>query len=414
MKILFVTQVLPNDNGSGTQRRAAQHLRALATLGDVTAVLHDAASSDPQAIPRARSLGASEVIIREEASRAQQVVYKRLAAQSPLKRAYHSFRLRPYHDGAALDEAKPRYLPLLAEKFELVFAFRIQSALWIESIAGASYANGRRAIVDFDDIESIAFAGKAVDAPRFRAFWRWKKRQHLAWLKRAEAGIARRWPVAMLCSALDARRFEAMTGRAVAVVPNAVPFDRPPPEEHRDAVDLLFVGTFSYQPNARGALWFAVNVWDDVRARLKGNATLTLVGFHPGPEIVALGERPGVTVIGDAPDLAPHYARANIVIAPIFAGSGTRIKIIEAAAKGRAIVTTAIGCEGLDFEAGVHAEIADTPAAFADAVGRLARDPARRRALADAARAHCEARFSTEAVETVFREHIRTAVEARA
>ena len=98
------------------------------------------------------------------------------------------------------------------------------------------------------------------------------------------------------------------------------------------------------------------------------------------------------------PSVDPYYTAANIVIAPLHAGSGTRIKLIEAAAKRRAIVTTSLGCEGLGFVDGVHAEIADDPADFAARIVALARDAGRRAKLADACRELAKATFLQEAV----------------
>jgi glycosyltransferase involved in cell wall biosynthesis len=106
----------------------------------------------------------------------------------------------------------------------------------------------------------------------------------------------------------------------------------------------------------------------------------------------------GIRVLGNVADLAEVYAAANIVIVPLFAGSGTRIKVIEAAAMQRAIISTTLGCEGLDLVAGKHIEIADDPATFADAAIRLATNPERRKILAEAACRHAETLFSIEQV----------------
>jgi glycosyltransferase involved in cell wall biosynthesis len=148
-------------------------------------------------------------------------------------------------------------------------------------------------------------------------------------------------------------------------------------------------------------------VWPLIRRELSDGVTLTLVGFDPPDTIRALGKEEGVRVVANAPELRPHYDHASLVIVPLLAGSGTRIKVLEAASFGRAIVTTALGCEGLDFVDGRHAAIADRPESFAAAVVRLAKDPAARAALAATALAHVTSRFSAEAIQAGMIEKIR-------
>ena len=413
MRILFVTEVMPDDNGAGSPRRAAQHLRRLATLGEVTTVLPIAAVSDEPGRRRVRALGSAHLVVRTEPSLFEMRSSRHERARSRLERAYHALRYLPYQDGRAERAHRRSYACLSSRPFELVFAFRMQSALWFDSVVEPRKRQMSTRIVDFDDIESISFRSSIARSAAASTFWDWKMRSHLRWIIRTENALLRDWDAAMLCSALDAGRMKRATGHEPSVVPNAVSFRTISKEPCAGALGLIFVGSLSYAPNTQGIMWFVDRIWPKITAMLDEDVSLSLVGYNPPPAIIALSHHEGVTVIGNAPDLDPHYARANIVIAPILAGSGTRIKIIEAAAKGRAIVTTTIGCEGLDLEDGVHAEIADTPEAFANAIVRLARDPARRRALAEAARAHCEARFSVEAVERDFLRQIKDVVAAR-
>jgi glycosyltransferase involved in cell wall biosynthesis len=105
-----------------------------------------------------------------------------------------------------------------------------------------------------------------------------------------------------------------------------------------------------------------------------------------------------VLVAGSVPDLEPYYRRAALVAVPMRLGGGTRIKVLEALAHGKALVTTSIGAEGLSLRSGEALEIADGPDAFADACVRLLGDAAARRRLAENGRARVLERYEWDAV----------------
>ena len=109
---------------------------------------------------------------------------------------------------------------------------------------------------------------------------------------------------------------------------------------------LMFVASFGYMPNVDAAVWFVRAVWPALRARLP-RAKLWLVGRDPPASIIALRHRPGVTVTGGVPDLAPLYARASLALVPLRAGGGTRIKLLEALGQGVPVVATRIGAAGI-------------------------------------------------------------------
>ncbi|HWD53976.1 MAG TPA: glycosyltransferase family 4 protein [Acidimicrobiales bacterium] len=192
-------------------------------------------------------------------------------------------------------------------------------------------------------------------------------------------------PAASLVTASSAAVASTLSARhhlvpPVQVVPNAVSIpDRvAEPEAASVPARLLVVANFTYPPNSAGARWLVGNVVP----LLDPPWSLNLVGAA-GPEVRALaGDR--VVVHGWVPDVAPHYESASVVAVPVMAGSGTRIKLLEAMARGRPVVTTTVGAAGLAVRPGLHALFADNPPAFADAV-RAANDPGRSRRLVEAA-----------------------------
>jgi glycosyltransferase involved in cell wall biosynthesis len=138
--------------------------------------------------------------------------------------------------------------------------------------------------------------------------------------------------------------------------------------------------------------WFA----RDVLPRLGADGPEVLVaGREPGPELQRLaGASPRLRLLGFVPDLAPLYARAGVFVNPMRGGGGTRLKMLEAMAAGKAVVSTTVGAEGLALTPGRDVVIADTAGAFADAVHALLADHAEAARLGRAARALVEDRYA--------------------
>ncbi len=147
---------------------------------------------------------------------------------------------------------------------------------------------------------------------------------------------------------------------------------------------VLFLGSMDWMPNQDGVRWFVREVWPAVRAAHPG-AAFHVVGRNPPAEVRGLAAVAGVTVVGGVPDVRPHLAAAAVVVVPLLVGGGTRLKIYEAMATGRPVVSTGIGAEGLPIVSGEHYIRADEPAAFAAAVAALLASAESRRALGRAA-----------------------------
>jgi glycosyltransferase involved in cell wall biosynthesis len=130
--------------------------------------------------------------------------------------------------------------------------------------------------------------------------------------------------------------------------------------------------------------------------------TLAIVGRRPSDRLRDAARAAGAEVTGTVDDVRPFVAEGSVYIVPLRVGGGTRLKIFEALAMGKAVVSTAIGAEGLPLVDGEHFVRADEPGAFAHAVITLLRDPARRRALGADGRRLVEERYSWPQVARAF------------
>jgi glycosyltransferase involved in cell wall biosynthesis len=172
---------------------------------------------------------------------------------------------------------------------------------------------------------------------------------------------------------------------AVGVVPNAVDPDEFVPGGDPNPDSVLFMGTLGYRPNIDAVEWLLGEVLPELR-RLHPDASLTIVG-HGEQQDLARFRQPGVEVTGRVPDVRPYLEKAAVTVAPLRIGGGTRLKVVEALAMGKAVVSTRLGCEGLNVVDGEHGLVGDDAPAFASAVAGLLTNPGQCRRLGEAGRA---------------------------
>jgi glycosyltransferase involved in cell wall biosynthesis len=164
---------------------------------------------------------------------------------------------------------------------------------------------------------------------------------------------------------------------------------------------LVFTGAMDWFPNEDGILEFIETTLPLIQREVP-DVSLTVVGRNPSERLRAGCNRPGVHVTGTVDDVRPYVDEAAVYVVPLRIGGGTRLKIFEALAMGKPVVSTTIGAEGLPMVDGEHFIAADSPAEMARAVVSLLRDPARREALGSAGRELVEQRHSWQRVALDF------------
>lgn len=176
---------------------------------------------------------------------------------------------------------------------------------------------------------------------------------------------------------------------------------------------LVFTGSMDWYPNEDAIMYFIAAILPELRRQVPG-LSLAVVGRDPTDRLRAACGAAGVQVTGTVADVRPHVAQAAVCVVPLRIGGGTRLKIFEALAMGKAVVSTRVGAEGLPIVSGQHFLEADNPADFTEAVVTLLKDPDRRRALGLAGRRLVEERYSWPQVTRQFENHCEEVVARHA
>jgi glycosyltransferase involved in cell wall biosynthesis len=208
-------------------------------------------------------------------------------------------------------------------------------------------------------------------------------------------------------------------GDRVTVVPTGVDLAqyRPAPNPLDTSAPLVtFVGAMDWEPNVDGVEYFCAEVWPAIKAEVP-QARLRIVGRNPDRRVQkwasnSINNDNSIEVTGRVPSVVEHLRQSAVIIVPLRIGGGTRLKIYEAMATGKAVVSTTIGAEGLDVHHGHDIMLADDPRSFAQAVIMLLRDPELRRRYENAA-AETAARYDWPAIGERFSEVLQSAAEKK-
>jgi glycosyltransferase involved in cell wall biosynthesis len=208
-------------------------------------------------------------------------------------------------------------------------------------------------------------------------------------VRRWEQKVTRQANTVLVCSDYDRSIFLKLAPEIrVVTVPNVIDTTAyvPAVDHGEQKCTVLYSGGMDWYPNRDAVRYFADNILPRLRT-LVPEVTFVVAGRSPSPHFEQeFAHIPGMRFTGTLPDLRSEIAKAVVCIVPLRIGSGTRLKILEAAALGKAIVSTSIGAEGLEFANGEHIVLADAPSEFAEAVASLLINASGRRKLGQAAR----------------------------
>lgn len=259
----------------------------------------------------------------------------------------------------------------------------------LDTIALAALAEGCHpvpCVLTHHNIESRLMARRADVETSAAA--RWYVRRQARLLEAYEAAQSPRFPVNIVVSELDGEELRQLApGARTVVVENGVDTDYFRPRRGLEEPALVYTGGMNMFANRDAVTWFVDAVWPILKRSIP-NLQFFAVGQDPPEELRRLQKRDtGIQVTGFVDDVRPWVARASVYVVPLRVGGGTRLKVLDAMAQGKAVVSTSVGCEGLRVVPGRDLLIGDTPEAIAEHTLALLRDPTVRLALGDRARA---------------------------
>jgi glycosyltransferase involved in cell wall biosynthesis len=249
-------------------------------------------------------------------------------------------------------------------------------------------------ILDLHNIESVLHARCALSGKGSPALARLTHRAFQKICRNLEEEWLPRFTYLLAASHADAELLRSISpGSHVLVYPNSIPWVPAPPKREEEMI--VFSGNLEYHPNVSAVRFFRDQIWPYLRERWPG-LVWRLIGKNPQGVAKFVSGDPRIELSGPVADAVSELARAKVAIVPLLAGSGTRVKIIEAWAAGVPVVSTTLGAEGLPARAGEHLLLADGAPGFRDAVSSLLGNPALRDRIGRAGRYLFECEFSWE------------------
>ncbi len=262
---------------------------------------------------------------------------------------------------------------------------------------------GKPVILFQHNVETMIWERHAAVAthPVKRAYMRSQWRRML----RHERAECARFDHVVAVSPEDATVFRDQFGvRETSHVPTGVDTDffTVSGDVERAQHEIVFTGSMDWMPNEDAIRWFVQDILPRIQARVP-TVSLTVVGRNPPTAVRAIADSdPNIIVTGSVPDVRPYIERAAMFVVPIRIGGGTRLKIFEAMAMERPVVSTTIGAEGLPVRDGIDTILADEPESFANAVVALLLQPERAAAIGRAAGAEVRAEYGWDRVAAHF------------
>ena len=364
MKILFLSPTVPFPLTDGGRIRVFNLLKQIAEKSDVTLLALETQPTDAEGVTELQQLGI-QVHLVPNAPTLPRVSFGTLV---------NAFLKRQPITVARYD------LPVYRQKFRELVATENFDLVHYEMFHTAQF----RTEVDLPSVLSQQNVDSAIwrrlcgeTANPFYKFAYWT--QQLAF-QRYERVLSPKFDAVTCTSDIDAAVFQRHCAEdTIEIIPNGVDVTHYQPDFTSEApAHLIYIGSMDWYPNEDAVAFFADEVLPGIQDKVP-DVQFSIVGGNPSVRVQKLAAREGVVVTGRVPEIKPYFAEATVFVVPLRIGSGTRLKILEALAMGKAIVSTSVGAEGLDLKDGEEIFIADEPTPFADAVTRLLTDASLRR-----------------------------------
>jgi polysaccharide biosynthesis protein PslH len=396
-RVLYLTQVLPYPPHSGAKVRQYHMLRHLARRHEVTLVSFIRQEDPPEAIAHLAEIcqAVHTVPIRRSAWRNLRAGVEGVLTGGPIVVARDE-----------MAEMSATLHRLVGEtQYNVIHADQLSMAGYGQLAARASRPHTPRTVLDEHNaiyVLTQRMADTETNLPR-----RLLMNREARAFARYEARMIKSYDALLTVIPEDQERllalFQPGERRRLAlkftVVPICVDVEQTLPViRHKGhPPTILHLGTMFYPPNSHGALWFACEVLPLIHAHIP-EARFMIIGKNPPREVEALSSDPRIEVMGYVPDLEPYLARTDVFAVPLHAGSGMRVKILDAWRAGLPVVSTPIGAEGIEIRAGENILLAAHAQAFAEATVRLLTDRELNDRLRTNGRSWVETHYSWQSV----------------
>jgi len=379
MKILVLTQVLPFPLDSGPKVKTYHVLRYLAERHDVT-LLSFMREDDPQSVAQLESFCRSVHTVHIDRSMKQELaaLLKSLVTGEP-------FMMLRDQQQAMLDRLA---VVLARTEFDVILADQLNMAHYVKGVPG------RRKILDAHNALWLVYrrlskSSRSI-ASKLLFSREWKR------LRSYELEAARDFDIVLSVSEEDREALIeiGIPAAKIQVIPISIDVQEFEPIERKNTANrILHLGTMFWPPNSEGVSWFLEEIWPLI-LRENPEAEFDIVGARPPQSLVRIaGATANVRVHGYVADVKPFLESTAVMVVPLRAAGGMRVKILNALAQEIPVVTTTVGCEGIRAEHFKHLLIADSPEEFARATNLLLQDRGQAALLAQNGRKLVESRY---------------------
>ncbi|CUQ67395.1 glycosyltransferase [Candidatus Nitrospira inopinata] len=406
MNVLFLSQIVPYPPHGGVLQRGYNLIRELGNEAEV----HLLAFVHPDVLGGDAAMEESRVALQKHCAR---VEYFRLWPKaSPLHRVaaltMAALSSRPF-------SVLAHYSGTFRQRVRELVASNQFDVIHADTIALAQFLGNRwpiPTVLTHHNIESQLMERRAGAETGFLA--RTYLCREARKLSTYENQMSRMFDVNVFVSEADERTLaERIPRLQTAVVPNGVDVEYFTPHQKNGRPTLIYTGGMNMFANRDAVLYFLEKMWPLIKKAVP-TVRFFAVGQDPPKELLDIAARdPQVVVTGYVTDVRPFVWDATVYVVPLRVGGGTRLKVLDAMAMGKAMVSTSIGCEGLDVKPDVHLLVADEPAAFADKTIQLLRDDECRTRLGRNARELVEQCYSWKKIGRQLIEAYRLAIDGR-
>ncbi len=361
MKILVLDTAIPFPLSSGNRIRSYSFLKALAKKHRVSLLCFANRRNSEESVQRLRSFCEQIWVIDDSRAGYRQ-------SSGRIRRLGHFLQGIPWEIASAYSPAFDRQFREVCRDFDVILARYVKTGQYLLTYRGVYRG---KALVDFDDLDFIKSLRDWDEQGYTGAYDRYRKRINNSLLRNYYRRF-RLLSAGIVCSEHDREVLNTQKIMCnIEVIPNSIDVAGYTAVKGYDQSivkmkTLLFCGNLNYPPNLEGIRWFMQHVWPLLQKQ-ENTSRLQIVGLSSKDDLLSSIIGDSVSVALNAPSVLPYYDSSSLVIVPIRVGGGTRIKLLEAFACRRPVVSTTIGAEGIDARAGEHLFLADSPQEFADA-----------------------------------------------